>query len=400
MQSALQGISVLDFTRHMSGPYGTLLMGDFGADVIKVESMPHGDPTRKMGTAFVDGVSGMFLNWNRSKRSLALDLRQGEAMEIVSRLVAKSDILAENFRPGVADTMGIGYDAMAMLNARLVYLSISAFGAQAPLAQYPGTDPVVQAMSGVMSLTGEADGDAVLVGFPVADFSAAMVAFQAALLGLLARDRTGRGQRVEVPMLAALMFGLSTRLANYWASGEEPRRMGSAHSSVAPYQLFHAADGAVVAGAWTSDTWPRFCDAVGLPELVGDHRFVTNTDRVRNVRELNGILQERFGQRTVAQWEEAFHDASALFGPVLTVPQVLAHPQIEALRLVQTMQHARLGPLPALAAPIFMSETASAIQRPPPEFGEHTVEILEEVGYSAAQIGRLADKKVVHVHGR
>jgi crotonobetainyl-CoA:carnitine CoA-transferase CaiB-like acyl-CoA transferase len=398
MQSALQGATVLDFTRHMSGPYGTLLLGDFGADVIKVESMPHGDPTRKMGTAFVDGESGMFLIWNRSKRSLALDMRKREAQDIVERLARKADILAENFRPGVAEEIGIGYQAMAALNPRLIYLSISAFGPTGPLAQYPGTDPVVQAMSGVMSLTGEADGEPVLVGLPIADFSSAMVAFQAALLGLLAREKTGRGQRVDVPMLGALVFGLTTRLANYWASGEEPQRQGSAHSSVAPYQLFRASDGDVVAGAWTNDSWPRFCAAVGRPELEKDPRFATNPGRVANLRELNAILKAAFARRTVAQWEEAFHDANALFGPVLTIPQVLAHPQMEALGMVQSVQHPKLGAIPQLAPPIFMSETPGGIRRPPPMFGEHTAEILAEVGFSQREIEMLAEKKVVHAH--
>lgn len=399
MQSALEGTTVLDFTRHMSGPYGTLLLGDFGADVIKVESLPHGDPTRKMGTAFVDGESGMFLIWNRSKRSLALDMRKPEAMEIVRRLALKADILAENFRPGVAEEMGIGYEAMAALNARLIYLSVSAFGPNGPLAQYPGTDPVVQAMSGVMSVTGEAGGEPVLVGLPIADFSSAMVAFQAALLGLLARDRTGRGQRIDVPMLGALVFGLTTRLANYWANGVEPTRQGSAHSSVAPYQLFHASDGDIVAGAWTADSWPRFCAAIGRTDLEQDARFATNVQRMANIGELNEVLGAVFAARTVAQWEEAFHDANALFGPVLTIPQVLAHPQMEALNMVQSVEHSRIGRIPQLSAPIFMSDTPGTIRRPPPMFGEHTAEILAEIGFSPSEIGALADRKVVHAHG-
>jgi formyl-CoA transferase/CoA:oxalate CoA-transferase len=397
MQSALDGTIVLDFTRHMSGPYGTLLLGDFGADVIKVESMPNGDPTRRMGTAFIHGESGMFLIWNRSKRSLALDTRKPESAEIIARLAHKADILAENFRPGVADEMGIGYEAMSALNPRLVYLSISAFGPHGPLAQYPGTDPVVQAMSGVMSLTGEADGEPVLVGLPIADFSSALVGFQAALLGLLAREKTGRGQRVDVPMLSALVFGLTTRLANYWASGVEPQRQGSAHSSVAPYQLFHASDGDVVAGAWAEDSWPRFCHAIGHAALEKDVRFASNRDRMRNITELNAILKRRFAERTVAEWEEAFHDANALFGPVLTVPQVLAHPQAQALGMVQSIEHPRAGTIPALAAPIMMSATPGAIRRPPPLFGQHTHEVLREIGYSDAEIGRLVDQGIVHV---
>lgn len=396
---ALEGVRVVDFTRHMAGPYGTLLLGDFGADVLKVESMPHGDPTRTMGTGFVDGVSGLFLVWNRSKRSLALDMRKHEAGEIMRRLVGRADILAENFRPGVAEEIGIGYEAMSKLNPRLVYLSVSAFGQHGPYAQFPGTDPVVQAMSGVMSVTGEPDRDPVLVGIPVADFTSAMVAVQGALLGLLARERTGRGQRVDVPMLAALAFGLTTRLATYWASGKEPRREGSAHSAVAPYQRYRAADGDLVAGAWTHDTWPRFCAAVGLPELEKDPRFADNISRVKNRRELNAILEPEFASRSVAEWEESFNENNALFGPVLTIPGLLQHPQMQALGMVQTADHPTLGKIPQLAPPIVMSETPGEIRRHPPRFGEHTAEVLAEIGYSQAEIDRLASNKTVHVHG-
>lgn len=396
MHAALEGVRVLDFTRHMSGPYGTLLLGDFGADVLKIESMPHGDPTRAMGTGFVDGESGLFLIWNRSKRSIALDMRRPEAAEVIRRMVQSADILAENFRPGVAEEMGIGYEAVAKINPRLIYLSISAFGPSGPYAQFPGTDPVVQAMSGVMSLTGEADRDPVLVGIPVADFTSAMVGVQGALLGLLARERTGRGQRVDVPMLAALAFGLTTRLATYWASGSEPRREGSAHSAVAPYQRYRVKDGDIVAGAWTRDTWPRFCAAVGLPELTDDPRFAENIARVKNRDELNRILDARFATATVAQWEERFHEKNALFGPVLTIPGLLAHPQMQALGMVQSVTHPRIGPIPQLGPPIYMSDTPGGIRRPPPMFGEHTAEILGELGYTEGEIEHLAANKVVH----
>lgn len=398
MIAALQGITVVDFTRHMAGPYGTLLMGDFGADVIKVESMPHGDPVRKMGTAFVDGESGMFLIWNRSKRSLALNTRSGESLGIVDRLVERADILAENFKPGVADTIGIGYGRVCKLNPKLIYLSVSAFGQTGPMAGSPGTDPVVQAVSGVMSVTGDAEGEPKLVGIPVADFSAAMVAFQGALLGLLARERTGRGQRIDVPMLGALAFGLTTRLASYWAEGHEPRRAGSAHSAVAPYQLYHASDGDIVAGAWADDSWPRFCIAVGRPELETDPRFASNRDRVENRAELNAILDLTFRSRRVADWETTFKEANALFGPVLTIGQMLEHPQMKALGMLGSVDHPHIGTIPQLAAPIFMSDTPSSMKRPPPLFGQHTRDVLAELGYSNAEIGGFIDRKVIHVH--
>lgn len=395
----LEGTHVLDFTRHMSGPYATLLLGDFGADVVKVESMPEGDPARYIGTAFISGESGVFLHWNRSKRSLALDMRKPESREIVQRLVKRSDLLVENFRPGVAETMGIGYEEVSALNDQLVYLSISAFGQHGPIAQYPGTDPVVQAMSGVMSITGNKGGAPVLVGLPIADFTAAMVSVQAALLGLLARYRTGRGQRIDVPMLAALVFGLTTRLATHWISGEEPQPEGSAHSTVTPYQLYKVQDGNIVAGAWTRETWPRFCTAIGMPDLAKDERFTDNRQRMKHRTELNAVLEPLFASHTVLHWEERFHEANALFGPVCTVSQALAHPQMQALGMVQSVEHPTAGRIPQLAPPIFMSETPGGIARPPPLFGEHTVEILSELGYSMAEIDRFAGTKLVHAYG-
>lgn len=398
MIAALQGTTVLDFTRHMSGPYSTLLMGDFGADVIKVESMPHGDPTRKMGTAFVDGESGMFLIWNRSKRSVALNTRSKESREIIDRLVQRADILAENFKPGVADDIGIGYARLSALNPRLIYLSVSAFGQTGPMAGSPGTDPVVQAVSGVMSVTGDADGEPALVGIPIADFSSAMVAFQGALLGLLARERTGRGQRIDVPMLGALAFGLTTRLASYWAEGREPRRAGSAHSAVAPYQLYHAADGDIVAGAWAADSWPRFCVAIGRPDLETDPRFASNRDRVSNREQLNAILDVTFRARNVAEWEARFREANALFGPVLTIGQMLEHPQMQAIGMIGSVDHPRIGTIPQLAAPIFMSDTPSSMQRPPPMLGQHTRDVLVELGYGNIEIDGFVDRGVIAVH--
>lgn len=395
MLGALDGTVVLDFTRHMSGPYATLLLGDFGADVIKVESLPDGDPARAIGTAFVHGESGVFLIWNRNKRSIAIDQRKPEAREIVRRLVERADILAENFRPGVADKIGIGYKAVSALNPKLIYLSISAFGPSGPFAHYPGTDPVVQAMSGVMSLTGEVGGEPVLVGLPIADFTSAMVAVQAALLGLLARDKIGRGQRVDVPMLGALAFGLTTRLASYWATGVDPTPEGSAHSTVAPYQLYHTKDGDIVAGAWTKDTWPRFCNAIGRADLTDDPRFATNADRMAHRDEMNAILNAIFATQTVVEWEARFHAANALFGPVCTVSQALAHPQMQALGMVQSVEHSTIGRIPQLAPPIFMSDTPGTIRRPPPILGQHTAEVLSEIGYSGAEIDRLAQAQVV-----
>lgn len=389
----LSGVRVLDLTRHMTGPYATVLLSDYGADVIKVESVPHGDPSRRTGTAFQGDESGLFLIWNRGKRSIALDMRKPEGLEAVKRLAAECDVLIENYRPGVADKIGVGYEELSKSNPGLIHVSISAFGGDGPRKLDPGTDPVVQAMSGVMSVTGEADGEPLYVGVPIADFTGAMVGAQAVMLGLLARERTGRGQKIDISMLNALMSSLTTRLASYWYGGEVPTRHGNEHSVVAPYQAFQTKDGWAVAGVWGGgrDPWERFCNAIDRPDLLEDERFTTNLDRVARRSELNEILDEVFLTRTTADWQERFQKARALFGPVLTIPEAVSQDQAEATGLVTSIDHPTLGEIPTMSPVIRLSETPGEIRRPPPLLGQHTEEVLGELGYSAEQIQALVD---------
>ena len=390
MALPLDGIRVLDFTRHMAGPYGTVTLSDFGADVIKVESVPSGDPSRKIGTAFVGGESGLFLMWNRGKRSVALDLATPEGVAAARRVARTCDVAFESYRPGVADEIGIGYEHLSADNPGLVYVSVSAFGPIGPLVPYPGTDPVVQAMSGVMSVTGERDGGPVLCGVPIADFTGAMLGAQAAMLGLLARERTGRGQHIDVSMLYGLMSALTTRLASYWAHGEDPARWGSEHSVVAPYQAFATADGHAVAGVWGGrEGWERFCAAVDRSDLLDDPRFAENVDRVRNRDALTAELAPVFAARTTAEWEERFNRARALFGPVLSFSQLFAHPQVVAAGLEQEVVHPTAGSVPMLGPVIAMADTPGRIASPPPLLGQHTRAVLSEAGYTEGEIDEL-----------
>jgi crotonobetainyl-CoA:carnitine CoA-transferase CaiB-like acyl-CoA transferase len=392
----LDGVRVLDLTRHMAGPYATQMLSDYGADVIKVESVPHGDPSRRTGTAFSEDESGLFLIWNRGKRSLAVDMRRPEGLEVVRRLASEVDVLIENYRPGVADKIGLGYEELAGANPRLIYLSVSAFGAEGPWAADPGTDPVIQAMSGVMSVTGESDGGPLLVGVPIADFAGAMTAVQAVTLALLARERTGRGQKVEISMLYALIAALTTRLASHWFGGEIPARHGSEHSVVAPYQAFRTADGHAVAGVWgAGDAWPRFCEAIDRMDLMEREEYATNEARVANREELTALLSDVFAQRTTEEWRERFHDARALFGPILDIQQAVTQEQVRAGGLVTAVEHPTLGEIPQLRPVIEFGDTPGGIAAPPPLLGEHSAEVLSELGYPPADVERLLADGVV-----
>lgn len=394
-RGALEGIKVIDLTRQMAGPYGTLVLGDFGADVIKVESSPRGDPSRGTGQYFVGGESTMFLTWNRNKRSIAVDLRRPDGVEVVRRLTTGADLFVENYRPGVATKIGLGWDVLHAVNPRLVYVSCSAFGAQGPWAHRPGTDPVVQAMSGVMSVTGERDGPPVLVGVPVADYSSAMLVVQACLLGLCARGLTGEGQLIETSMLGALLFSLTTRVGPFLLTGEDPVRWGSSHSQVVPYGAFETADGWGVVGTWGDPTWAPFCTAIGAPELATDERFNTNLKRLELRDQVVEILKPFLRRHTNTEWERIFEEHHVLFAPVNSFSGILNHPQTAANGWVAEVDHPTAGRLREIAPVITMHNTPASIRRPPPVLGEHTREVLSENGWSDAEIDHLLGEQVV-----
>lgn len=395
MTTALEGIRVLDFTRQMAGPYATLFLSDYGADVIKIEALPKGDPVRTLGTAFIGDESSLFLTWNRGKRSVAVDLRSEQGKDVVRRLVKDCDILVENYRPGVAEKIGIGYDDLSKINPGLIHVSVSAFGAEGPLAPLPGMDVVVQALSGIMSVTGEADGGPVLVGVPIGDFTGAMLAVQGALLGLQARHRTGRGQKVDVSMLYGLLSALTTRLASFWTDHKDPQRYGSSHSVMYPYQAFETADGYIVAGTWGDDgSWDRFCEALDIPEVGGDTRFETNQKRVEHRDVLGPILEERFRSKTSVEWEDLCRKHDVLCGRVLTFSEIFAHEQVQQAGIVQSVEHPTIGEIPQLGPVIFLRDTPGRIAGPPPILGQHTREVLAEFGYSDGEIDRLLSEGV------
>jgi crotonobetainyl-CoA:carnitine CoA-transferase CaiB-like acyl-CoA transferase len=392
----LEGLLVVDFTRVLSGPYCTMLLADMGARVIKIEQPGRGDDTRAWGPPFAGAESAYFLSINRNKESLTVDLKQPEGRRIVERLLDRADVLVENFRPGTTDRLGLGYEASAARWPRLVYCSISGFGQTGPRRDEPGYDAVIQAESGLMSITGERDGPPVRLGVAIADIVAGMSAAHGIALALLARARTGRGQRVDIGMLDATAGLLTYQAASYFVTGEPPRRLGNTHPTIVPYETFAAADGDLIITVGNDDIWRRFCDAIEAPSLASDARFADNRARLAHYDELKPLLAARLRSRTRAEWIERFAAARVPCGSVKDIGEALTDPQIAARSMIERVEHAALGAIRVLGVPIKLSETPGSVRTAPPTLGQHTDQILrEDLGLTDEAIAALRASRTV-----
>lgn len=392
---ALEGVRVLDLSRILSGPFCTMILADLGADVIKVESVEGGDDTRSWGPPFQGEDAAYFHSVNRNKRGIALDLKDSWCRSLVERLAATADIVVENFRPGAAARLGLGYEQVREVNPAVVYVSVSGYGQTGPLAHEPGYDAIAQALSGVMSVTGEPDGAPVRVGVSGADLAAGMWACIGLLAALQARERTGEGQWVDVSLLDGQISWLTYVAGGYLASGEVPRRYGSAHPTIVPYQAFPTADGHLMVAVGNDELWARFARAVGLGELARDPRFASNADRVRNRAELIPLIDAALGRRSTRDWGQVLADAGVPAGPINTVDQALAHPQVRARGMIGEVDHPSAGTLKMIASPLKLSATATAIRTAPPEHGQHTGEVLGAMGLDATELAALRGRGVV-----
>jgi crotonobetainyl-CoA:carnitine CoA-transferase CaiB-like acyl-CoA transferase len=391
----LSGITVLDLTRVLSGPYCTMLLADMGARVIKLEQPGRGDDTRAWGPPFLAGESSYFLSINRNKTSVTLDFKAPAGRAVLDRLVARADVLVENFRPGTLARQGLDYQALALAHPRLIYASLSGYGHTGPRAAEPGYDAVLQGEGGLMSITGAPEGPAYRLGVAVADIVTGMFAAQGVLLALLARHQTGRGQHVDVAMLDSVAALLTYQAGIVFATGASPGRMGNRHPSIAPYDTFDTSDGPLVLAVGNDEQWRRFCRVTGLEPLEGDDRFATNAGRVRHYEALEPEIRRVLGSDTRAGWTARLVAAGVPCGPVRAVDEVLADAQLAARGMIESLAHRTAGAISVLGVPIKLSDTPGSVRSAPPTLGEHTNEVLRELGLTDDEIGQLRDSQVV-----
>jgi formyl-CoA transferase/CoA:oxalate CoA-transferase len=389
----LQGITVLDLTRVLSGPYCTMLLADMGARVIKIEQPGKGDDTRGWGPPFVNGESAYFLSINRNKESVTLDFKSQDGRALLDRLIAQADVLVENFRPGTLDRIGLDYESLAARHPRLVYCSISGFGHTGPRRTEAGYDAVMQGEGGLMSLTGSADGSPYRLGVAIADIVTGMFAAQGITAALLARERTGRGQRVDIAMLDSVVALLTYQAGIYFANGVAPARLGNRHPTIVPYETFRASDGDFVLAVGNDDQWRRFCTATGFLE---DDRFATNRQRVTNYDALKPALDAMLGAETRDHWIGKLKAAGVPCGSVRDLHEVFSDPQTLARDMLVQLDHPAVGPLNMTGTPLKFSETPGSVRTPPPLLGEHTRRVLEhDLGLDGARIDELKAEGVI-----
>ena len=374
-RAPLAGVRVIDFTRILAGPFGSMFLGDMGAEVIKVEEPAKGDDTRGW-PPFVGGEATYFLSVNRNKKSLTLNLKAPEGQEILRKLIARADVVLENFRPGTMERLGFGYERLRAVNRRLVYCSISGFGESGPEASRPGYDLIVQGESGIMDLTGFPDGPPVKVGNSIADLVAGMAAAQGITLALLARGRTGRGQKVEIGMLDVMASLLTYQAGLYWNGGGRPSRRGNQHPSIVPYEVFRARDAYLTLGVANSSLWEKTCRALGRDDLARDPRFDSEANRVTNRDALVPILNDLLGARPADEWLARLERAGVPAGRIRTVAEVCESPHLKARGMVVKLAHPKAGAITVMGVPVRLWQTPGAALAPPPLLGQHTDEIL------------------------
>ena len=395
MPGPLEGIRVLDMTWALAGPYCSMLLCDLGAEVIKVENPEGGDPSRR-NFPFIEGISSYFLSVNRGKKSITVNLQHPQGKEVILGLAKKSDVMVENFRPGVLDRLGLGYAAVKEVNPKIIYAACSGFGQKGPYAHRPAYDVIVQGMGGTLSITGEAGGPPVRVGFSIGDLGGGIFTAMGILSALHERERSGLGQMIDISMLDCQMALLENAFTRFFATGEIPERIGTRHPVLTPFQALPTRDGYIVVAVPREDWWQKFCHLINRQDLLADDRFKDNPSRTKNHKELEDILSAVTRTRTTAEWVAAMEKIDVACGPVNTVDQVAQDPHTIAREMIARVQHPQAGMLRVVNSPIKLSRTPVKLERASPQVGEHTNEILTTLlGLTEEEVAGLKSGKAI-----
>ena len=391
----LEGIKIVDLSAALTGPFCTQLLADFGAEVLKIEPPGKGDMLRAFGPPYLKGESPYFLLTNRNKRGITLDITKERGREILIRLAKDADVFIENYRPSVKKKLKIDYDTLKEINPRLIYCSISGFGQTGPYAERAGFDPIAQGMSGITSITGWKHTGPVRVGVAIGDSLGGIFATYGILMAIIERERSGQGQRVETSLLEGLISVLGFQAAKYFATGERPEPLGNDHGMVSPYGTFKTKDSFINIAAGNQGMWERLAEALGLGHLIREERFRTVPDRVTNRSELGKLLEEKLGEKTTKEWGEILNEVGVANGPILHIDEVFQDPQVLHQEMLVEMDHPTIGKIKNIGFPVKLSRTPAAVRRPPPLLGQHTEDLLKELGYGPQEIETLRKEKII-----
>ena len=396
MNNILDGLKVIDCTQILAGPFCTMMLGDMGAEIIKVEKPNGGDDIRRFGPPFIDGESAAFLMINRNKKSIALNMKDPKGLKILTDLIKTADVFIQNFRPGSLEKMGLGFDdVISKINPKIIYCSISGFGTTGPYKDRPGFDLIAQGMSGLMSLTGTPNGDPVKIGVPICDLNAGSYAAMGILAAYIKRLKTNKGQFVETSLLESGLSYTIWESGIYFATQEISAQSGTAHRLSAPYQAFKTNDGYINIGAANQANWEKLCHAINKPEFITTEEYLDNSSRMENINQLVTLLNKEFELKTTSEWVEILISAGVPCGPILNMHEVLNHEQIKDRETVIDLNHTKLGKIKNLSFPIKFSDNPQSLKLPPPLLGEHNNVILKELGYSDKEINKLRSESVI-----